>query len=923
MLLRNHTWKLIGLLMISWSGVSWLIADYFADERTTNSYRHALQVASQQADELASRIEGNQELLRSVALTISHGAAVNRVLRSFGTQARPSALAYETRKRQWTQNKELAEISRSMNSTATQLRADTIFLLNAAGDTVAASNYFHSDSFVGLHRSEREYFQEVRTGELGQQFAVGVISKQPSLFYAQPVFDNGQFIGAVVVQIKMSNFSQWMLQTHAFITDTHGVIVLASDKALEFRTLPGAVVDRLSEKRLQQLYGQTAFEYLKMTPWGDNRLPLAVRLGNDPQAVVLASHFLIGSKLTIHVSSPLAELRSINTISYGLFILLAAAGSMLIVAVAKLLLYLPERRKAAMDQRIAATAFDSQEATLITDANCVILRVNRAFVDITGFCAKEVEGKAPNFLEPSRHDADFYTHMRATLHRTGAWQGEVWVRRKNGEAYPARLVITAVKGADGQTSHYVAMYNDMTQRKAAELEIEQLAYYDPLTLLPNRRLLQERLQQALTTSDRNGHHGALMFIDIDNLKIFNDSRGHGEGDRLLQQVAQRLAGCMREGDLVAHLGGDEFVVLLESLSQNSAEAVSKVTAVGEKILAILSQPYPLAGSDHSNHYCSASIGVALINNNSIDNSKDIGDEHISSEDLLRRADLAMYQAKATGRNSLCFFDPAMQAAASARAALEADLRQGLQLKQFSLHYQPQIASDGRVLGAEALLRWRHPARGMVAPLDFIPLAEDTGLIFPLGLWVLHSACRQLVAWASHDRTADLVLAVNVSALQFRQAGFVAEVLGVLAQTGARGERLKLELTESVAADDVEDIIEKMLALKVHSVSFSVDDFGTGYSSLQYLRRLPLNQIKIDKSFVNDVLTDPNAAAVAKTIITLGKSLGLEVMAEGVETEGQRDFLAQAGCLHYQGYLFSKPLEAQHFEEFMNKLTVKA
>ncbi|MDO9167211.1 MAG: EAL domain-containing protein [Rhodoferax sp.] len=566
------------------------------------------------------------------------------------------------------------------------------------------------------------------------------------------------------------------------------------------------------------------------------------------------------------------------------------------------------QREAEAELRIAAAAFESQESMMITDARGVILRVNRAFTDVTGYTAEEIVGKTPGVLKSDRHDAAFHTAMQETLRRTGTWQGEIWDRHKNGEVSPKWLTVAAVKGADGKITHYVSMHTDITQRKAAEDEIEHLAFYDPLTRLPNRRLLLDRLHHALAGCARNARQGALLFIDLDNFKTLNDARGYDKGDLLLQQVAQRLGACIREGNVVARLGGDEFVVMLEDLSEISEEAAAQAKAVGEEILSTLRQPYLLV---EETHHSTASIGITLF-----------VDHRDSVDELLKRADLAMYQAKAAGRNTLRSFDPLMQVAVTARAALESDLRQGLELRQFFLHYQPQVSQDGGMVGAEALLRWRHPTRGMVSPLDFISLAEETGLILPLGQWVLDSACTQLAAWAGHVHTADLVLAVNVSARQFRQTDFVAEVLGVLAQTGARGDRLKLELTESVVVENVGDIIEKMVALKAHGVRFSMDDFGTGYSSLSYLRRLPLDQLKIDRSFVNDVLTDPNDAAIARTIIALGQSLGLNVIAEGVETEGQREFLARAGCLHYQGYLYSKPLEAQDFKKYLeNNLTI--
>ncbi|MDO8932683.1 MAG: EAL domain-containing protein, partial [Rhodocyclaceae bacterium] len=393
-----------------------------------------------------------------------------------------------------------------------------------------------------------------------------------------------------------------------------------------------------------------------------------------------------------------------------------------------------------------------------------------------------------------------------------------------------------------------------------------------------------------------------LFIDLDNFKTLNDTLGHDVGDLLLQHVAQRLSACVREGDTVARLGGDEFVVMLEDLSENTQEAAAQTETIGEKILTALNLPYRLAKHDCNS---TPSIGATQF----------VG--HKSSiEELLKQADLAMYQAKSAGRNALRFFDREMQAVVSARAGLEADLREGLRAQQFLLYYQAQVDDDGHMTGAEALLRWRHPQRGLVSPDDFIPLAEESGLILPLGHWVLETACRQLVAWTARPHLAHLTMAVNVSARQFRHPDFVEQVLGVLDRLGVDPKKLKIELTESLLVEDVEETIVKMTTLKARGVGFSLDDFGTGYSSLSYLKRLPVDQLKIDRSFVHDLLTDPNDLVIARTIVALGQSMGMTVIAEGVETEGQRGFLAANGCHAFQGYLFSRPLPLSEFEQLL-------
>jgi diguanylate cyclase (GGDEF)-like protein len=460
------------------------------------------------------------------------------------------------------------------------------------------------------------------------------------------------------------------------------------------------------------------------------------------------------------------------------------------------------------------------------------------------------------------------------------------------------------KQVDGaQVPRFVVVTRDITGRKTAKSEIRRLAFYDPLTDLPNRRLLQDRLEHALTTTARSRHQGALLLIDLDNFKSLNDTWGHDKGDLLLKQVAVRLTSCVRDCDTVARLGGDEFVVLIDDAGAMSADAIASARKVAEKVLARLGAPYDVAGRDHRS---SSSIGVSLF-----------GADAMTVEEVLKRSDVAMYQAKSAGRNTVRFFDPAMQAAVEARAAMEVDLRHSLGRDELELHFQPQVGRGDEVLGAEALLRWTHPVRGPVSPAEFIPVAEQSGLIVELGEWVLRCACAQLARWALQPQTAGLTLAINVSVHQFRQADFADKVRQALAHYGAAAARLKLEITESMFAHDQDTIINRMRELKGLGVGFSLDDFGTGYSSLSYLRRLPLDQLKIDQSFVHEVLTDPNDAAIVRTIIALGQSLGLTVIAEGVELQGQRDFLSSHGCDSCQGYLISRPIPIAQFEQFVD------
>jgi len=446
--------------------------------------------------------------------------------------------------------------------------------------------------------------------------------------------------------------------------------------------------------------------------------------------------------------------------------------------------------------------------------------------------------------------------------------------------------------------NYLVTLVDISQRKAVEERARYLAYYDPLTQLPNRRLLLDRLQQALAMSARHQSYGAVLMLDLDNFKSLNETQGHDMGDRLLGVVAQRLRSCVHVDDTVARHGGDEFVVVLRSMGESEQAAAAGAEEVAQKILNVMREPFELNGELH---HTTLSIGITLFHG-----------QRESADELLKRGDLAMYRAKAEGRNALRFFDPEMQAVVEARVALEADMRAGIAQGQFELAYQPQMAL-GSIVGAEVLMRWLHPEKGPISPVQFIPLAEESGLIHRLGEWVLRTACERLAAWAADPVLSELTLSVNVSAQQFHQAGFVPQVLAALASTGADARRLRLELTESLLLEDIDDTVKKMVRLKSYGVGFSLDDFGTGYSSLSYLKRLPLDELKIDQGFVRDVLTDPNDAAIARTIVALGTSLGLQVTAEGVETEAQRQFLERNHCYAWQGYLLSPPLPLKEFE----------
>jgi diguanylate cyclase (GGDEF)-like protein/PAS domain S-box-containing protein len=557
------------------------------------------------------------------------------------------------------------------------------------------------------------------------------------------------------------------------------------------------------------------------------------------------------------------------------------------------------RKQIESELRIAATAFESQLGMFIAADDENILRINRAFTDISGYEAADVLGKTPRMLGSERQDHAFYVDMWKTIASRKFWQGEMWINHRNGPATPVLMSVTAVLDDGGKESHYVGTFSDLSRHKQAEQVIHSLSFYDALTTLPNRRLMLERLKQVVHADKQSAGHGAVLFIDLDDFSNLNDTRGHEVGDQALIEVANRLQACVPGKDNVARPSSDEFVVMIDNLAADPEQAAFQAGEMAERVREAIRKPMEVGGAAYE---CTASVGISLFRKG-----------QTTADELMRQTDASMYQVKRLGRDRVHFFDAKMQSALEERVALETALRKAIP-GQLLLHYQPQVDDKGGIFGAEVLVRWLHPEKGLINPGEFIPLAEDTGLILPLGHWVLETACRQLTLWETRHATRDLRLAVNVSALQFHQDNFVDQVLSVIDATGVDPTRLKLELTESMLVGDADSVVRKMGQLKVRGIRFSLDDFGTGFSSLSYLRRLPIDQLKIDQSFVRDIETDPNDAAIVRTIIALGQSLGLNVIAEGVETEGQRNFLAVHGCKQYQGYLFGRPVPIADFEK---------
>ena len=557
-----------------------------------------------------------------------------------------------------------------------------------------------------------------------------------------------------------------------------------------------------------------------------------------------------------------------------------------------------ERRQAEATMRLYTSVFETTgEAVVITDAAVCILAVNPAFTEITGYSKLEAIGQTPRVLNSGRHDKAFYEHMWASLIETGRWQGEIWNRRKDGQIYPEWLSLSAVYDAGCRVTNYVAIFSDISERKSAEECISFLAQHDALTGLPNRALMQDRLAQALSAAQRTGDRVALMLIDLDRFKNVNDSLVHPAGDQLLQGVAKRLQDSVRKSDTVARLGGDEFVVILPKIAEAEDAA-----HVAEQMLPSLAGSFDLCGHDI---HITPSIGVCIYPNDGAD-----------IDSLIRNADTAMYQAKENGRNGYQFFTQAMNGRVLERLTMETDLRTALARDEFVLHYQPQVdLKSGLVIGVEALVRWNSRKLGMVPPARFIPVAEESGLIIPLGEWILRSACEQRRRWEEQGILHFPVL-VNVSSLQFRDRGFDRIVARVLCETGLTPALLDLELTESAVMHHGEETVGMLQRLKTLGVGLSIDDFGTGYSSLAYLKRFPIDRLKIDQSFVRDIMSDANDVAIVKAVIALGHSLGLRVIAEGVETADQFALLKTYDCDECQGYLIGRPAAAGELEAFL-------
>ncbi|MBA2778893.1 bifunctional diguanylate cyclase/phosphodiesterase [Billgrantia kenyensis] len=733
------------------------------------------------------------------------------------------------------------------------------------------------------------------------------------MLYLRRMFDaDGSFTGVAAAHLDLFYFTHALQsiqlsqgESIAFVDDEHRLI--ARHPSLEGLSVTQALGRQVDTSEVAELMradrDQSAITTSPLD--GERRLFGMGRVDGLPFAVIVGKQ----------VDRVLAGWRDKVMVFVLAWLIVALLGAFLLrhylrLARTEEALHLSDQRLRGLNESlqaeldIAALAFETHLGMFITDASGAIRKVNSTFEEITGYRAEEVLGENPRILSSGRHDADFFRAMWASIHTHGSWQGEVWNRRKNSEIYPQRVTISEVRDGAGKPSHYVATLSDISEHRAAQQQAHRLAFYDPLTGLPNRRMLLERLGRAMKEGAAQARQGALLFIDLDGFKHINDTLGHQTGDELLRLMSRRLVEASGQAQLVSRLGGDEFVVLAEDMGESIKVASTQVERLANRLLAMLAEPCWLGAR---RHLLSGSVGVTLLNDGAED-----------AEACLQQAEMAMYQAKQAGRNTWRFYDPAMQAVAVRRAMLESELRQAVPRNQLRLYYQVQVDRRGRVTGVEALLRWQHPGYGMVPPYDFISIAEESYLIVPIGEWVMETACRQLAAWAAEPYTEGLSMAVNISPLQFQQPEFVGRLETILAATGARPERLKLEITESLFMEEPDAVRDTMLRIKALGVRFSLDDFGTGYSSLSYLNRLPLDQLKIDQSFVRTLFEDNANAVICASVIDLGRNLGLEVIAEGVETEEHRDWLENKGCHAYQGYLFGRPLPLGELEPLLRE-----
>lgn len=1022
---RNRIILITAFLIISWNIAAWFIAQNYFQSRIEAVINQQTGLAQDRASDLADSIHRNLNYIHGIPELFSEGPRFIKAVSRFGPDAISSVQPVATNKRRWEGDPEFRELNQFLASIETSLHADLIYVVNAAGDCIAASNAYTPSSPVGSNYAERDFFRINRNGQRGVQYAVGKTTNIAGLYFSSPIMVDGRFMGAVVAKIDVPSLSFMISKVNAFVTDENGVIILAHNKSLEMTALAGTTIFSMPEIQKFDRYRRTVFPGLSVESWGDRQFPVLLRIQGKASPQVLAEEKVPEYGLSVHVENEVEEIQTLKRDSYWFAFLLGLAGTVLILIDNGIALYLASIRKAQaelkeqknqletflqaanegihvvdpdglvmlvndafcrmlgysreemlgmhvsqweagfsgegiganiarvlndgeftfetrqrrkdgryIDVEISAVAVEinskkliyvaerdiserkrieeelhlaslvlknSSDGMVVTDADNRIIAVNPAFSSITGYSLDEVMGKNPRIFSSGRHDKNFYLEMWGELVANGFWQGEIWDKRKNGQLHAKWLTINTVLNGDGSIHRYVALFSDITEKKHSEEIIWKQANFDTLTDLPNRRMFLDRLQLETRRSDRSRLSLALLLIDLDGFKEVNDTLGHAVGDNLLREASLRIRQCVRETDAVARLGGDEFTVILPNIADSSS-----VDSIARKIISKLAEPFNL---ENERVYVSASVGITLYPN-------DAG----NIEDLMKNADQAMYVAKKNGRNRYSYYTKSLQEAAQKRLRLTTDLRSALAEAQFKVYFQPIVnLATGRIHKAEALIRWQHPERGMVSPMDFIPLAEETGLIHAIGDWVFRESARWAKRWSS-QYADDFQISVNKSPVQFRGGGGgSASWAGYLQELDLPGKNIVVEITEGLLLNAELDVSDKLLEFRDAGIQVAIDDFGTGYSSLSYLKKFDIDYLKIDQTFVRNLSTDANDAALCEAIIVMAHKLDLKVIAEGVETEQQRSILLAAGCDYAQGYLFSKPVLPEELEKLLGQI----
>ena len=790
---------------------------------------------------------------------------------------------------------ELKQVESILNQSAEHSKADSILLLNADGDCISTND--NDFNLIGQNFANSQFYSETQANSKSLTFVPSAQKSINGLLLSNSISQNAKNIGSIVFKIEISRFNSLINGSHGFITDKNGVIVMASDKRLELSMINNLV--QLSPEMKKKYYGQINSNSIKIKPLLGKNFPEVVSINNNKNAMFIHSTPLELGGLKLFTLSPFDSLNSIEKKTKVLFVLVLIGESALVLIVLIAYFFFTRLVHSKKELEIAAMSFEVQDGIIIADENLIVMRINQSLTKITGYEAEDLVGKQLQLFDLLKFNRELNEEIWESVGSNGSWRGEFEDLNKYGDPYTKSLALTLIKDAKGKRVNYIISIRDVTETKWIKSQNNKLLFSDMLTGLPNRLQLQSYLMHALNTCKANDKKGAVLLIDLDNFKNLNDTLGHHIGDLYLKEIADRLQSNVRINDIVGRLGGDEFIIILENLSPDETEAIRAVKLISNKILSKLSEPC-LLNTHRYQGQCS--IGVTLFSGT----TTDVGN-------LLKQAEICMFEAKNKGRNNIQIFEPKMEQVVSDRASLLSDLQIAVKKKQLELYYQIQVDSTRKVFGVEALVRWIHPNKGLISPVEFIPLAEETGLIIPIGEWVLEKACAQIKAWEMNEKTKHLVISINVSSRQIHDEKFPVQVLEAIQKYQINPKSLKLELTESSLLEGIEANAAIMSLLKEDGVQLSLDDFGTGYSSLQYLKQLPLDELKIDRSFVKDIISDNQDLSIVKTIITLADSVGMSVLAEGVETEEQLKVLLENGCKRFQGYLFGSPLPIKELE----------